>query len=254
MLIDGSIDSGVLEIKRRGGKDPDPRGKVLQDLESWLVDRFEYDKTDLVVYEAPHQRGGAATFFGQGMAAMVERLAYVYDCAVSTEHTMTIKKFAAGAAKITDGKSQTLARAQQFDPSITSDDQADALCLLLYVMGQKGITTLPPHGGDNESDKCPLCYRKPRTDIESGVECCINVCNPNAESLNDHIIAWNEVAKRFNKLKCPKCGNKAPSLIEDSFETELVCSCGHRAKLDFDGFTWIDLFDKFEGIPHGDSK
>jgi hypothetical protein len=160
MLVDGKITSGVQHFKR---KPKEPRGKTMSDLFDWFINlpiprpavitfenlsEQEDDNEptwDLIVYEQPHQRGGAATFFGMGLAAQVEFHAYLLNSPVMTEHTMTIKKFASGAAKVTDGKSQTLARAQQFDPSITDDNEADALCLLFYVMTQKGIA-IPPRG------------------------------------------------------------------------------------------------------------
>jgi hypothetical protein len=144
MLIDGKITSGVQHFKR---KPKEPRGKTISEFIEWSKAKLLRCSFDLVVYEKPLMffRGQAATFFGVGFAAIVEGWAYEFHSPVITENVQTIKGFAAGAAKITEGKSQTLARAQQFDPSIASDDQADALCLLLYVMTQKAIP-IPPHG------------------------------------------------------------------------------------------------------------
>lgn len=141
MLVDGVITTGVQKFKR--GKN-DPRGKTILDYDEWFSKHFYYQDFSLIAYEAPHLRGQAASFFGVGLAAVSEMYASAWEIPIITEHTQTIKKFAAGSAKVTDGKSQTLARAQQFNPAITDDNEADSLCLLLYVMTQKGIP-IPPY-------------------------------------------------------------------------------------------------------------
>jgi len=149
MLVDGVITSGVKHFTRKMGKNPEPRGKIIYDFDKWLSAILNLITFDLIVYEAPHFRGSAATFFGVGLQAIVEMECSNWLVPVMNEHTMTVKKFAAGAAKISEGKSQTIARAQQWNPAITSDDEADALCLLLYVLGQKNIP-IPPHNEEEE--------------------------------------------------------------------------------------------------------
>ena len=103
--------------------------------------------------------------------------------------------------------------------------------------------------------KCPFCKSRmliqdygDKYDPSFSVECSACSYGVTCEDERGYtpagiIKVHNELARRANSLKCPKC--KSHKIIL-SYES-LACECGHSVAIDHDGFCWDELFDKFEG-------
>lgn len=110
----------------------------------------------LIAFERPHQRGGAATDLAAGWRAVVLEEQAKHGLEVMTVASSTLKKHATGcgkahAGKIKDAKARraemkaamkrAAARRWKLEHEPESDDEADALCVLSWVLEQIGETT-----------------------------------------------------------------------------------------------------------------
>lgn len=124
-------ESGIWSIAPRRGDSP---GMRYINLRSRLeLVRAAHPDLDLVVYEAAHHRGGAATEYALGNAATVQAWCAENRIHHTSVHTGTLKKFATG--KGNSEKPAMIAEARRRWPwvEILSDDHADALLLLAYA-------------------------------------------------------------------------------------------------------------------------
>lgn len=135
--VDGAIESGVQDFSLKRGESPGMRWLLFK---AWMLKMLdEVVRPQLVVYEQPHHRGGAATHLLVGMATRVEEYCAPREIDHAPVHSATLKKFATGSGRAS--KEQMVKQANNFlwlkeqrKADITSDDEADALCLLFYSL------------------------------------------------------------------------------------------------------------------------
>lgn len=135
----GEIASGV---KQHAWDSTTSVGQRYAMFACWLVDCFMLNLYGAIVYELPHHRGGPATRVLVGMAAVLELKAAQagVECVLGV-HTGTLKKHATGKGN-TKGKAAMIAKACELaGRTITSEDEADAICLLDYAFSLQGIPT-----------------------------------------------------------------------------------------------------------------
>ena len=97
----------------------------------WLKTRLSCDEW-LIVWEAQHHRGAAATQLGLGFQAILQMVAARYEHRRMTCHTGTLKKWATGSGKA--GKPEMMAAAARLTGRVPADDnEGDALCLLAWA-------------------------------------------------------------------------------------------------------------------------
>lgn len=110
----------------------------------------------LIAFERPHQRGGAATDLAAGWRAVVLEEQAKHGLEVMTVASSTLKKHATGCGKCGCGKiknaserrkamkaamKRAAAKRWNLAREPESDDEADALCVLSWVLEQIGETT-----------------------------------------------------------------------------------------------------------------
>ena len=128
--IDGSIQSGVQDFSLKRGESPGMRFIMFR---SWLKKMLKVVQPDIVVYEQPHHRGGAATELLVGFSTRVMEMCARYEVEHAGVHTATLKKWATGNGRAS--KEDMIKRANMFpNVAITDDNEADALCLLFYSL------------------------------------------------------------------------------------------------------------------------
>jgi Holliday junction resolvasome RuvABC endonuclease subunit len=98
----------------------------------WLEDLLKQCSPDLVVYEQPHHRGGAATEIAVGFATHLQSVCHHRNIEHVAVHTQTLKSFATGSGNA--GKEDMIkACITQLDVNPIDDNHADALWLLAYA-------------------------------------------------------------------------------------------------------------------------
>lgn len=139
----GRIESGIQTFDVRRGESP---GMRFLRLSRWLeeIARVDHEHPhgvlDLIVYEAAHHRGGAATAVGVGLASHVLSFCARHGIEHQPVHTATLKKFATGSGR--GDKSAMLAAAVRRGwyndgERVTDDDnEIDAVCLLHYALSE----------------------------------------------------------------------------------------------------------------------
>lgn len=99
----------------------------------WLDSLLIMRPTDVIVYEAAHFRGGAATRQAVGFETCVRLAARYMEIKCDTCHTATLKKHATGKGNAT--KDDMLVAAMQQHPTVRllDDNHVDALWLLHWA-------------------------------------------------------------------------------------------------------------------------
>lgn len=103
--------------------------------EQWVADLIANLKPDVVVFEAPILAGKtqiATTRRLQGMAAIVEKVAYEADCRCFEATLSSVKKYFAGHGRAEKPAMMKAATDRGFD--IGNDDEADACAVWLYAL------------------------------------------------------------------------------------------------------------------------
>ena len=106
---------------------------------AWLNETYDVLLCDLdiICYETPHHRGGAATAVCVGMVAILQTFAAEHNIDLMTIHTATLKKYATGNGRA--GKEDMIQAARErFDREIIDDNEADALFILAWAISQVG--------------------------------------------------------------------------------------------------------------------
>lgn len=123
-----TIGSANFSLKR--GESP---GMRFLRCRSWLRDTLRIlQKIDLIVYEQPHQRGGAPTQVAMGLVAEVLSFAARANIETTVVHSMTLKKWATG--KGNSNKKEMIKEAQRRGYKVANNDEADAVLMLEYVL------------------------------------------------------------------------------------------------------------------------
>jgi len=146
----GATFSGVQSFATRRGESPGSGLKYLR-FTKWLDDMLVNYDIDLVVYEIPNQRGGAATEFLLGMLghmkSCIERANEVRrvsgrggaEILFQGVAISTLKKFATGEKGANKDAMVAAARERWPDQAVADDDQADALHLLAWAKNEFGV-------------------------------------------------------------------------------------------------------------------
>ena len=103
----------------------------------WLEEMCEkLVHPEVIAYEQPHHRGGAATELAYGFLTEVKTRAATQHIELMPVHSSTLKKWATGRGNA--GKPEMIAEAKRrgFDP--TDDNEADACLLHEYAMAELG--------------------------------------------------------------------------------------------------------------------
>jgi len=131
-IYDGTArtpESGTFEVPSPRGES---RGMRFIRWGAWLRELLDMTKPELVVYEQPHARGGAATDILVGMSTRVMEYCAVRGIEYRMVHPATVKKWATGKGNSKKPEMQAEAgrrAGREFD----SDDEADAFLLMAYA-------------------------------------------------------------------------------------------------------------------------
>ena len=128
------VESGVQHFDLRRGESP---GMRFLRFREWLSVLCDLIRPALLVYEAAHHRGGAATEVLVGMTTRIQEIAAEKGCEHESVHTKTLKKWATGDGRAS--KNDMIEAAQGFNPRgdlILDDNRADALLILAYAREQ----------------------------------------------------------------------------------------------------------------------
>jgi Holliday junction resolvasome RuvABC endonuclease subunit len=133
------VESGTFEVPSPRGES---RGMRFIRWGAWLREMLEMTKPELVVYEQPHARGGAATDILVGMGTRVQEYCAGRGIEYAMVHAATVKKWStgSGASKKPAMQAEAERRAgRRFD----SEDEADAFLLMLYAIELYGAERAP---------------------------------------------------------------------------------------------------------------
>lgn len=127
-------DSGVVDF---GDEETTPLAERLARFREWLHEMLVYRKTDALVYEEAHMRGGPATRSALGFQTVALLAARDFGLAMHGVHTGTLKKHATGNGHAS--KNDMLVAAIQQHPTLRlqDDNHVDALWLLHW--GQSNL-------------------------------------------------------------------------------------------------------------------
>ena len=125
----GSVDFSV-------GRGESPGIRFLK-MRKWLTDKHVRGAYELVIYEQPHHRGGAATMVCVGLACEVQAFAAMHHLDLTNVHTATLKKWATGNGRASKEDMVRTAVSLGYQPM--NDDEADAIHLLRYAKEKFGI-------------------------------------------------------------------------------------------------------------------
>ena len=101
----------------------------------WLREMIKNNDIGVIVYEQPHQRGGASTTVGVGLVAVLMAVCAELGVEHQAVHTAKLKKFATGkgnASKEDMLKSIEAMGVKDAFCELIDDNEVDAVALLLY--------------------------------------------------------------------------------------------------------------------------
>ena len=127
---DNHEESGVEDFSVRSGESA---GMKFIKFNAWLKGMVNTINPDIIVFEQPHHRGGAATRVSVGFSTRIEEMATVYKTNYKMVNSSTVKKFATGKGNA--GKPEMIKRAKALFPDleIIDDNHADALLILEWA-------------------------------------------------------------------------------------------------------------------------
>ena len=133
LMMDGILETGVETFDLRRGESPGMRWIRFT---RWLTEMVRPAAgglgVTLVVYEAAHHRGGAATEIAVGFATHLQTVCARLDIEHTSVHTGQLKKFATGRGNA--DKSAMLDACARRWRRVDTDDEADAIALLFYAV------------------------------------------------------------------------------------------------------------------------
>lgn len=127
---DTIVTSGTVNFSVKRGESP---GMLFVRFRVWLSEMIDATKPDIVGYELPHHRGGAATRVLVGMCTHLEGVCAARNIEYTGIHSASIKKHAVNKGKA--GKEVMIQKAKEAWPNIPiiNNDHADALWIASYV-------------------------------------------------------------------------------------------------------------------------
>lgn len=122
--------SGTVNFAIKRGESP---GMLFVRFRAWLSEMLDELKPDIVGYELPHHRGGAATRVLVGMCTHLESVCASKYIEYTGVRSNILKKHATGKGRA--GKEIMVAKAEEAWPTISflDDDHADAVWIADYV-------------------------------------------------------------------------------------------------------------------------
>lgn len=127
MKVGSTLHSGVQNFQH-DAKRESPGMRFLR-FSSWLRNMIHEHGVTEVVYEQPHQRGGAATTVAMGLVTHLMSVCADLNVEHRAVHSGTLKKWATGSGNAK--KPDMVKAAQEHAPHVTDDNEADAILLLL---------------------------------------------------------------------------------------------------------------------------
>jgi Holliday junction resolvasome RuvABC endonuclease subunit len=138
--LTGRLESGVQVFDVKRGESP---GMRFLRFNAWLAQVCpdkDWLRPEIVIYEMPHHRGGAATEVTVGMSTRVLEFCAKHKIEHSSVHSGTLKKFVTGSGKGDKSVMALYALKKKWISSLEMDDnEVDALCLFHYA--QQEIVT-----------------------------------------------------------------------------------------------------------------
>jgi len=131
------VKSGIASFALKRGDSP---GMRYHHFNTWLREKMNELEPDIVVYEAPHHRGGAATEVACGFSTRVQEACALTETDHTSVHTATLKLYATGNGRAS--KAAMRAAAIEAWPGVIwlSDDHVDARWVLAWTMEKFGET------------------------------------------------------------------------------------------------------------------
>jgi len=126
--------SGVQDFSLSRGESSGMRFLKFQ---GWLSRVFKDAPFDLVVYEQPHLRGGAATEVLAGMVGILQAWAAEHGIETAMRHSREIKMHATGKGNASKDMMIEAAKERGWNPE--DDNEADALWLLDLMKKELGV-------------------------------------------------------------------------------------------------------------------
>ena len=126
------VTSGLQEFHIGRGESP---GMRFIRFNAWLREMFDSVRPDLVAYEQAHHRGGYATDLLVGFVTRIQEECDARGILYRGVHSATLKKEIGGSGRA--DKAKMIERAADFfrrDASKLDDNEADALCLLEFML------------------------------------------------------------------------------------------------------------------------
>jgi Holliday junction resolvasome RuvABC endonuclease subunit len=135
ILQHGEIQSAVETFDLRRGESPGMRWlRYTRWLEEMTVHPVAGPLVELVVYEAAHHRGGAATEIAAGFATHTQAVCARHGIEHASVHTATLKRFT--TSKGNASKTEMLEAVARRWKRVDTDDEGDALALLHYSLAE----------------------------------------------------------------------------------------------------------------------
>ena len=137
LLTHGRIESGVQIFDVKRGESP---GMRFLRFRRWLEEMTAHARTpvNLVVYEQPHHRGGAATEVAVGFSTRVQEQCAAVSIEHAAVHSATLKKFTTGDGRADKAAMLHHAMSRGWLNHGTSggcgEDEVDAVCVLRWAM------------------------------------------------------------------------------------------------------------------------
>jgi len=125
------IESGIVNFSPKRGDSP---GVRFLKFRAWLTKVVKELEPEVIVYERPHHRGGAATEVLVGLSTRVQEIAAEYKIECQAVHSTTLKKFLTGGGRASKEDMIREAKIRFPKQDIVDDNQADALALLAYAI------------------------------------------------------------------------------------------------------------------------
>jgi len=127
--------NGISGVWRYNKKKTDHPGTKWLVFMARLRDMLQNCPTDKIVYEQPHNRGGAATHSGHGYITCIEYVASGLGIEVDSVHSATIKKHATGSGRASK-EDMIKACQEKLGVEPMDDNEADALWLLQVAVSE----------------------------------------------------------------------------------------------------------------------
>lgn len=125
--------SGVQRFDLRRGESP---GMRFLRFRAWLAEICRLIEPEVIAYEQPHHRGGAATEVAYGFLTEVKTMSAAKGIELMPVHSSTLKKWATGKGNAGKGEMVFEAKRRGYNPQ--DDNEADAC--LIYEYAQEELS------------------------------------------------------------------------------------------------------------------